>query len=767
MSLEAALEEERLAILELLERPNTKSPPPPARAYNPSSPLGSRTTSPTRGRVTSLIDIASPGSAAANSPNSSPNLAFSTVTNGFKRHSAGPRLLRDLDKPVGYTSHEDYQFSMISSVPPMPKRVSLGAKSQAKPQGIMSMLGAGDDRFGKFAKRSGSPTANAAMRHAQRSTSPRPGWQSGSARSSTSRVSSPPPAERRYSIASEDGASVDLQHAYRRLDDNALAASGGILGSLPEKKAVLNSLGEYIRAGSGESLTKEGGIRLQKDYDSGDDRAAVDSSEEESSEGESTEGEGKFDDEDGSKRGRSKKRENGDGGMDSENVAVKKVEGTLSGGGRRISSLLSIGSGSGKKKKGDKKKPMSMLAAADEERKVVSSRYKVHSLLPSISVTQPGSAGSSAPSSPITARRPGVHPSTNFDLPSHTSTPMTSETELDLQDIRRAQHMEMVISPITSTPETHRAVRTIVRGDFDALQDEAEQGKRRQRTYLVATDMSGEAAHALEWTIGTVLRDGDTLLAIYAAGEDSVDTSAITPTPATSAAMNGLTGAEGAESLLVAPALSAIPPASPALASISNFVQSTPSSPMVSFSTPPSRNPSPPPSSLGAVSRRGSGEKRRGISRDRGSNTSAEKSKAELERVVATENITQLVAKLLKKTRLQVKCVIEVIHCKSPKHLLTEMIDYIEPTLVILGSRGRSALKGVLLGSFSNYLVTKSSVPVMVARKKLKQHTTKKKKANSPFAIGTGGNVNVRLTNNLVAGPVGRMGNSLAHAKVD
>jgi hypothetical protein len=61
-------------------------------------------------------------------------------------------------------------------------------------------------------------------------------------------------------------------------------------------------------------------------------------------------------------------------------------------------------------------------------------------------------------------------------------------------------------------------------------------------------------------------------------------------------------------------------------------------------------------------------------------------------------------------------------------------IDGLEPTLVILGSRGRSALKGVLLGSFSNYLVTKSSVPVMVARKKLRKHA----KFN-----------NIRLSNNL------------------
>ena len=55
----------------------------------------------------------------------------------------------------------------------------------------------------------------------------------------------------------------------------------------------------------------------------------------------------------------------------------------------------------------------------------------------------------------------------------------------------------------------------------------------------------------------------------------------------------------------------------------------------------------------------------------------------------------------------------------------------------------------VLLGSFSNYLVTKSSVPVMVARKRLLGRKAK--------------NVNphVRLTNNLT--PTNR----LAAAKID
>lgn len=77
--------------------------------------------------------------------------------------------------------------------------------------------------------------------------------------------------------------------------------------------------------------------------------------------------------------------------------------------------------------------------------------------------------------------------------------------------------------------------------------------------------------------------------------------------------------------------------------------------------------------------------------------------------------------------------------------------------MVVLGSRGRSALKGVLLGSFSNYLVTKSSVPVMVARKKLKKHAKYK-----PSVAGGG----LRLSNNLLAQKrVGGIG--LAGAKID
>ncbi|ODV70336.1 adenine nucleotide alpha hydrolases-like protein [Hyphopichia burtonii NRRL Y-1933] len=81
----------------------------------------------------------------------------------------------------------------------------------------------------------------------------------------------------------------------------------------------------------------------------------------------------------------------------------------------------------------------------------------------------------------------------------------------------------------------------------------------------------------------------------------------------------------------------------------------------------------------------------------------------------------QQVLNLLKLTKLQIHIVIEIIHHPIPRHLIIELIDNLQPTLVVVGSKGQSAIKGVLLGSLSNYLVTKSTVPVMVVREKLKK----------------------------------------------
>ncbi|ODV78029.1 adenine nucleotide alpha hydrolases-like protein [Suhomyces tanzawaensis NRRL Y-17324] len=100
---------------------------------------------------------------------------------------------------------------------------------------------------------------------------------------------------------------------------------------------------------------------------------------------------------------------------------------------------------------------------------------------------------------------------------------------------------------------------------------------------------------------------------------------------------------------------------------------------------------------------------------------SVNESSAEAYRLNMLTKAKQQVLNLLKLTKLQIHIVIEIVHHPIPRHLILELIDNLKPTLVVVGSKGQSALKGVLLGSLSNYLVTKSSVPVMVVREKLKK----------------------------------------------
>ena len=206
---------------------------------------------------------------------------------------------------------------------------------------------------------------------------------------------------------------------------------------------------------------------------------------------------------------------------------------------------------------------------------------------------------------------------------------MSSDTEADVRDYRRAQRMEMSFSPIESTLETQRVVRKIIRGEYEEIVREAEDSNRRTRKYLVATDLSGEAQHALEWTIGTVLRDGDTLIAIYAIDQDTVENGGkIVPDDGIASELTSQAAVVGTS--LAAPSILPHTPGT--------------SSPLSHVAAPESTE------------------------------RSRERTKAERERYEAVETITRLVEKLLKKTRLQVRVTIEVIHCKSPKHLLTEIV---------------------------------------------------------------------------------------------
>jgi nucleotide-binding universal stress UspA family protein len=280
---------------------------------------------------------------------------------------------------------------------------------------------------------------------------------------------------------------------------------------------------------------------------------------------------------------------------------------------------------------------------------------------------------------PEKERKRRVHPMSAFDsAPSGISTPVGSDDESH-SEMLAAQKLSLTMSAVHSTPSAHRVIRQIIRGDYAHFQREAEEGRKRQRMYLVATDISPEAEYALEWTIGTVLRDGDTLFAVYAADEEA----------------SGAGGGEGGV---------AIGHGAENVKDTARIIRDLPAT---TNAVPQSAGPSPLAQSAvpGEASNR------------------TPYSSAEAERRRAVEDVTERCVRLLRKTRLQVRVVVEVFHCKSPRHMITELIDFLSPTLVIIGSRGRSAVKGVLLGSFSNYLVTKSSVPVMVARKKLRKHS--------------------------------------------
>lgn len=300
----------------------------------------------------------------------------------------------------------------------------------------------------------------------------------------------------------------------------------------------------------------------------------------------------------------------------------------------------------------------------------------------------PGPSGSKDPKIRITppSEKKRVHPSTAFDAPpSGFSTPVGGSDDESHSELRAAQKLSLTMSAIHSTPSAHRVIRQIIRGDYAHFQREAEDGRKRQRMYLVATDLSPESEYALEWTIGTVLRDGDTLFAVYAVDEELAKEGG-------GSSEGGVEIGHGAESVRDTAAI----------------VKGLPST-----NVPPSPGPSP-LAKNGGMSIPSSDAR----SRSRGVYSSAE-----LERRRAADDISNRCIHILRKTRLQVRVVVEVFHCKSPRHMITELIDFLSPTLVIIGSRGRSNVKGVLLGSFSNYLVTKSSQPVMVARKKLRKHS--------------------------------------------
>lgn len=229
--------------------------------------------------------------------------------------------------------------------------------------------------------------------------------------------------------------------------------------------------------------------------------------------------------------------------------------------------------------------------------------------------------------------------------------PYTSDVEERKDsELARSLNERVDVSPIESSSENARAIRTITRGGFFDIV----KGQKKPKTFLLCTDFSDESKYALEWCVGTVLMDGSVLYIINVIEDDDFS----------SMNLNGIPSQSYTKGNTLSPTLSA-----------------------------PASVPS--------------------------------KSRDKL-RVDNVERMTAEVLELLRLTKLQVHVVCESIHHPIPRHFIVEIIHHLSPTLVIVGSKGKSALKGVLLGSLSNYLVRKSNVPVMVVKRKLKKLTRRK-----------------------------------------
>jgi hypothetical protein len=226
-------------------------------------------------------------------------------------------------------------------------------------------------------------------------------------------------------------------------------------------------------------------------------------------------------------------------------------------------------------------------------------------------------------------KTPEVQLQTNYDPPSVLNTPFGSDDEAELSDIKRAQKLSIQMSSVDNSVR-NRSIRTIIRGDYTSIQD-AEGGRRRQRKYLVTTDLSEESVYALEWTIGTILRDGDTLFAVFAMHEE--------------------TGTQIGDGAKATQDVAAVVGSQTAETAQKTQIDSNPNL------------------SRTILGRLGSGTDSRP-----GSVDARAMSKAEAERSHAVQLISQTCVRLLRKTLLQVRIAVEVIHCKSPKNMITEAV---------------------------------------------------------------------------------------------
>jgi hypothetical protein len=274
----------------------------------------------------------------------------------------------------------------------------------------------------------------------------------------------------------------------------------------------------------------------------------------------------------------------------------------------------------------------SATSSPEETKRLPHSQQFVKSLLePSISVTSPTGerlADGKAETGPPTARR------------ASTASAVTDDEDDEAAAIRKAKSLGLVESPLdTAVPNRH--VQIMIRGDWMEFQQEADAGKRSTRSYLLCSDLSIEASYAMEWVVGTMMRDGDTLLVMNAIEDENA--------PKTTESEKEQLTAEGNQ---------AGEEASDAMDSLTR--QTT----------------------LGGGTSTGLGKQLKYVPATEaesltGSVDARKVGRKEMERIRAVESLKTDFFKLVRKTTLQVRCMVEVIHCRSPKHLILGAVSQI------------------------------------------------------------------------------------------
>lgn len=264
-----------------------------------------------------------------------------------------------------------------------------------------------------------------------------------------------------------------------------------------------------------------------------------------------------------------------------------------------------------------------------------------------------------------------VHPFSSFDEAGF-NTPFGSDDEAVYSDIRTAQNLSIYLSPEDASVDG-RIVQTMVRGEWESVITELKEENRRQRTYLVATDLSEEAEYALEWTFGTIVRDGDTIHVVYALEEGANRPPNVTPsTPSAAAAPPAGEAPAGDEQRVQDIATVVGNQTEKFMANSKRFsaVRSRPSShSRTSSAARPSISRLSSSNRVNVAGGGGGNNDGRAYSSTGSRPAWGEEGKRALARIV------QKCMHLLRKTRLQVRVAVVVIACKNAGHLITEAVS--------------------------------------------------------------------------------------------